>query len=204
VRAHHFASALLALLLVVVACEVGYLYWREHQPKESPYDPIIVEVAHDNGIDPFLVRALIWRESRFNYMTLGTKDERGLMQVRPDVGEDWAKATKKKNFTPDDLFSPRVNIEVGTWYLSRAIRRWDQTDDPMTFALAEYNAGRGNALKWIDPSDPYNHIAFLDRITFPSTRNYVETILAKREEYHTELAHNRWYSDNPPAVTLSQ
>jgi soluble lytic murein transglycosylase len=204
VLARRFASVLLALLLIVMVGEVGYLYWRMHQPKESPYDPIIAAVARDQGVDPFLVRALIWRESRFDPSTLGTAQEHGLMQVTPVVGEAWAKANNKPNFTPDDLFNPQVNIEVGTWYLGHALRRWDQTDEPMTFALAEYNAGRGNALKWVDPNDPYNHTAFMDRITFPSTRKYVETILAKREEYHTELAHNRWYRDNPSAMTLSR
>jgi soluble lytic murein transglycosylase len=199
-----FAILVLALLLVVMAGEIGFLYWRAHQPKESPYDPIIVEVARDDGVDPFLVRALIWRESRFNPLTLGTAQEHGLMQVTPAVGEEWAKANKKDNFTPDDLYNPRVNIQAGTWYLSHAIRHWDQTDEPTTFALAEYNAGRTNALKWVDPSDPYNHTAFMDRITFPSTRKYVETILEKREEYKTDLAHNRWYSDNPPTMTLSR
>ena len=194
----------LAVLLVVMAGEIGFLYWRAHQPHESPYDPIIVEVARDNGVDPFLVRALIWRESRFNPMTLGTAQEHGLMQVTPAVGEEWAKANKKDNFTPDDLYNPRVNIQAGTWYLSHAIRHWNQTDEPTTFALAEYNAGRTNALKWVDPTDPYNHTAFLNRITYPSTRKYVETILEKREEYQTQLAHNRWYQDNPTTMTLSR
>lgn len=203
-RARHFASVLLVFLLLIAAGELGYLYWRIHQPKESPYDPIIVAVARDNGVDPFLVRALIWRESKFDPMTLGTAQEHGLMQVTPAVGQEWAKANKKTNFTPYDLFNPQVNIEVGTWYLSHAIRRWNQTDDPVTFALAEYNAGRTNALKWVDPNDPYSHIAFLDRISFPTTRKYVETILTKREQYHTALAHNRWYREDPPAVTLSR
>jgi soluble lytic murein transglycosylase len=204
VRARPFASVVLAVLFAVMAGEVGYLYWRAHQPKESPYDPIIAEVARDDGVDPFLVRALIWRESRFNPLTLGTAQEHGLMQVTPAVGEEWAKANKKDNFTPDDLYNPRVNIQAGTWYLSHALRHWDQTDEPTTFALAEYNAGRTNALKWVDPDNPYNHTAFLDRITFPGTRKYVETILEKREQYHAELAHNRWYRDNSAAMTLSR
>jgi soluble lytic murein transglycosylase len=206
VPARRIAYSILVVLLVIMAGEIGYLYWREHQPKESPYDPIIVAVAREDGVDPFLIRALIWRESRFDPLTYGTAQEHGLMQVTPAVGEEWAKSNKIADFQPDDLFNPTTNIRAGTWYLSHAIRRWSQTDDPVTFALAEYNAGRSNALKWVDPNDPQNHIAFLDRITFPSTQKYVETILAKREEYRAILATNRWYRDNStPAssVTLS-
>jgi len=204
VPSRRIAYSLLALLLAIMAGEVGYLYWEDHQPKESPYDPIIAEVAREDGIDPFLVRALVWRESRFEPTTLGTAQEHGLMQVTPAVGEAWAKSIKMADFKDDDLFNPVVNIRAGTWYLSHAIRHWSQTDDPVTFGLAEYNAGRSNALKWVDPNDPQNHIAFMDRITFPSTQKYVETILAKRDEYRVDLAKNRWYRDNgTPAVTLS-
>jgi len=175
----------------------GYLYWDEHQPHESPYDPYITSVAHDAGVDPFLIRALIWRESRFNALTHGTADERGLMQITPEAGQIWAKANKISNFTPDNLYDPETNIRAGIWYLNRSIHRWSQAnvDDPITFALAEYNAGRSNALKWVDPASPQDHTAFMQRITYPGTRKYVEVILAKRAQYRAELATNRWYRD---------
>ncbi|MCE0522084.1 MAG: lytic transglycosylase domain-containing protein [Methylacidiphilales bacterium] len=198
---------LLALLLVILAGQVGYLYWQEHQPKESIYDPLIVSVARNEGVDPFLVRALIWRESRFDPLTHGEADEHGLMQVTPDVGQMWAKANKIDDFTDDALYDPETNIRAGTWYLNRALKHWSQTDDPVTFALAEYNAGRKNALKWVDPLAPLDHAAFLDRITYPSTRKYVEVILAKRDQYRAVFANNRWYREDAQTdqpVTQSQ
>jgi len=175
---------------------VAYFYWEEHQPKENAYDPYIAEVARNDGVDPFLIRALIWRESRFNPFTHGLADEHGLMQVTPDVGQMWAKANKIENYKDDDLYDPETNIRAGTWYLNRAIKRWSLTDDPATFALAEYNAGRTNALKWVDPLAPTSRTAFLDRITFPSTRKYVEVILSKRDQYRTIFSNNRWYKDD--------
>ncbi len=184
-----------------MAGEIGVIYWRMHQPKESPYDPIIVAVAREEGVDPFLIRALVWRESRFRPEMLGNAQERGLMQVTPTVGAMWAKANKVPNFQTDDLYNPWINIRAGTWYLSHALARWSSTDDPTTFALAEYNAGRTNALRWVDPANPSDHVAFLNNITFPSTRQYVETILSKRDQYQTELAHNRWYRDDAQSVT---
>ena len=117
-----FAKILLVLLLLIAAGEMGVIYWRMHQPKENPYDPIIVAVAREDGVDPFLLRALVWRESRFRPDMLGTKQERGLMQVTPGVGSDWAKANKIPNFQTDDLYNPWVNIRAGTWRLSHALR----------------------------------------------------------------------------------
>ncbi|MCE0484281.1 MAG: lytic transglycosylase domain-containing protein [Methylacidiphilales bacterium] len=197
---------LLVLLTFALIGESTYLFWLEHQPRENPYDPIITAIARESAADPFLIRALIWRESRFNPMTHGTADERGLMQVTPEVGQMWAKATKTPNFQADQLYDPATNIRVGTWYLYRAIHQWNETDDPVTFALAQYNAGRSNALKWVDSANPQDHLAFLQRITYPGTRKYVEVILAKRDQYRTSLANNRWYRDYAaanPAMTLT-
>jgi len=186
---------LLVVLLFVLMGEAAFLYWRWHQPRENPYDPIIVSVAHETGVDPFLLRALIWRESRFNPLTHGLADEHGLMQVTPEVGQMWAKANKIPNFKADDLYDPAINIRAGAWYLNRALKRWSQTNDPVVFALAEYNAGRSNALKWVDPAYPQDSNNFIQRITYPTTRKYVEIILARREQYRVALAKNRWYRE---------
>jgi soluble lytic murein transglycosylase len=192
--------ALLVLALILLAAGgAGYLYWKAQQPQETVFDPIIVNVARNEGVDPFLIRALIWRESRFDPLTHGQADEHGLMQVTPDVGQMWAKANKVDDYNDDKLYDPETNIRVGTWYLNRSIKRWSQTDDPVTFALAEYNAGRSNALKWVDPLAPLSHAAFLDRITYPGTRKYVEVILAKREQYSRDFANNRWYKQDADA-----
>ena len=196
---------LLLLLFVGLLGGVGFLYWRDHQPHESVYDPIIAQVAHESGVDPFLIRALVWRESRFNPSIYGLAQEHGLMQITPAAGEAWAKANKIDSFKPDDLFDPLTNLRAGTWYLDRSLHRWSQTDDPVPFALAEYNAGRSNALKWVDPNNPQDHLAFLQRITFPTTRKYVEVIMEKRDEYRQALARDRWYRDfESPTAAVTQ
>ena len=196
----------LTLVFLALAGAVAYLYWKSQQPQRSVFDPIIVNVARNEGVDPFLIRALIWRESRFDPLTHGSADEHGLMQVRPDVGQMWAKANKVEDYTDDKLYDPETNIRVGTWYLNRSLKRYSQTDNPAAFALAEYNAGHSNAEKWIDPLSPESHAAFIDRITFPGTRKYVEVILAKREEFINEFANDPIYkndADAPAPVTAT-
>ncbi len=190
----------LTLAFLIVVGTMAYVYWEDRQPKENAYDPMIVNITRDAGVDPFLIRALIWRESRFNPLTHGSADERGLMQIKPDVGEMWAKANKIEDFKDDDLYDPETNIRVGTWYLNRSLKRWSQTDDPTTFALAEYNAGHGNAMKWVDPLAPLNHTAFVERITFPGTRKYVEVIEEKRDQYRQIFSDSPTYKD-PAAAT---
>ena len=183
------------ILLAVLAGELLSLYWQHYQPKERPCDPLIVQEARASGVDPFLIRALIWRESKFDPQTHGLADERGLMQVTPEVGRMWAKANKIANFQPDDLYDPATNIRAGTWYLNRAIRHWSQTDDPVTFALAEYNAGPSNALRWVDAKNPQDHVAFMEKISYPLTRDYVEAILTQRDNYRQLLAKQPLYRE---------
>ena len=191
-----FLASVLAVIFLVVVGWMGYVYWQDHQPRESIYDPQIASIARAEGVDPFLVRALIWRESRFDPNTHGEADEHGLMQVTPEVGQMWAKANKIEDFRDDDLYDPETNIRAGTWYLNRALKHWSNTDDPVTFALAEYNAGRTNAMKWVDPLAPLDHTAFIERITFPGTRKYVEVIMEKRDQYRALFGNNRWYKED--------
>jgi soluble lytic murein transglycosylase len=81
---------------------------------------------------------------------------------------------------------------VGSWILRRSLERWKDRDDPMVFALAEYNAGRSRALAWVDPQRPSSAEAFRKRITINSTRKYVESISARYRFYKSEEARSVW------------
>ena len=158
------------------------------------YDALIAEVATRRGVDPALVKAVVWRESRFRAGMTGAAGERGLMQVSEGAAGEWARAEKVATFVPTDLFDPKTNLEAGTWYLARALRRWSTKDDPIPFALAEYNAGRTNVNRWTqkargrpqrgnaaeaEVSGPELEAA----IGFPSTRQYVASIRRRMEFY---------------------
>ena len=98
------------------------------------------------------------------------------MQIRPKSAEEWAKAERISNFDPETLLDPATNVLAGTWYLGRAIRRWGNQADPLPYALAEYNAGRSNAIRW-EKGTALRPETFTDSISYPGTRSYVRNIL---------------------------
>ena len=154
-------------------------YSRYHR-----YDALIRQAGKKYGVDPMLIKAVIWRESTFRADKVGKDGERGLMQVMAPAAGDWARENKRPTFVPDDLFSPQVNIEAGAWYLKKGLLRYAAKDDPVTFALAEYNAGKSRVDKWVDDTNQGSSATagdLRDSISFPGTRGYVDAIL---DRYH--------------------
>jgi soluble lytic murein transglycosylase len=146
------------------------------------YDSIITSVAADRRLDPMLVKAVVWRESRFDTKKYGSAGERGLMQVSAKAANEWARENKIENFKLDDLFDPKTNIQAGSWYLRRALDHWQNESEPLAFALAEYNAGPSRAQRWVG-ADGITSSQFLDNIEFPATRSYVQSILKRYAFY---------------------
>jgi peptidoglycan lytic transglycosylase len=149
------------------------------------HDALIRSVAGEHHLDPMLVKAVVWRESRFDSQKFGTAGERGLMQVSEIAAREWARESKAENFRVEELFDPKTNLQAGTWYLHRAIEHWQNQADPLPFALAEYNAGASRALRWAGGDDTKAVTAktFLENIDFPGTRKYVDSIIARYEFY---------------------
>ena len=158
-----------------------YLARREHSQ-----DGAILAAATKYGVDRALVKAVIWRESWFNPGARGRKGEIGLMQIRAEAASDWARAEHLLLFQPEQLFDPGTNTLAGTWYLRKLLGRYQQTDNPLPYALADYNAGRTHVLQWAKGSSATNSAAFMEEIGFPSTREYVRAIMKRREHYGSQ------------------
>jgi soluble lytic murein transglycosylase len=142
------------------------------------YDAMIQETGRKYHVDPMLIKAVIWRESAFAPDMVGRNGERGLMQVTEGAAKDWARSQKIAAFQPGDLFSPGTNMDVGTWYLKQSLEYYSTKDDPVPFALAEYNAGRGRVKRWMGENNlgPVSADDLQNNISFPSTRSYVQAI----------------------------
>lgn len=183
-------------LLLAVATSFGYLAVRSGDPAYTVYewmsparfkqfDRLIRSVAKEHELDPMLVKAVVWRESRFDPHKYGTAGERGLMQVSEKAANEWARENKIENFRVEELFDPKKNLEAGSWYLQRALKHWEEQQDSVPFALAEYNAGASRAQRWAGgaPGQPMPADEFLRNIDFPNTRNYVDSIIERYRFY---------------------
>ena len=159
-------------------------------PRYQRYDRLILQIGQKQGVDPMLIKAVIWRESGFRPDKVGKNGERGLMQVTEAAASDWARQNKRPTFVPTDLFSPQVNIEAGTWYLKKSLQRYAGKDDPATFALAEYNAGKRRVDRWLGSTSVGSTNAtagdLRDLISFPGTRSYVDTIMDRYRTYQKQ------------------
>jgi soluble lytic murein transglycosylase len=150
------------------------------------YDDLIRQASERYAVAPELIKAVIWRESQFQPRKMGLQGERGLMQITERAATDWARAEKIQTFVSTDLFDPKVNIEAGTWYLSRALTHWGAKDNPLPFALAEYNAGRTRVRRWVQDSGMGETASAGDLqavMDFPSTKNYIAAIIARFDFY---------------------
>ena len=175
------------LALVLVLGAVGsatFVYWR-WQYREQRFDRLIEEIAPKYGVDEFLVKAVIRRESKFDPFVYGRHGEIGLMQVTDAAGQQWAQAEGRRDYGRSLLWNERVNIEAGSWYLARALNRWPdkEAEARIPFALAEYNAGFGNVLRWLPRGQQSTPDEFVQAITFPSVRDYVTDVMESYEFY---------------------
>jgi soluble lytic murein transglycosylase len=177
-----FAGAA-AVLLLSPNPRLTVKEWMSY-PYCHQYDAIITSVAKKYDVDPMLVKAIVWHESSFRRDMIGKNGERGLMQVTEGAAKEWAKAQKVENFVPTDLFDAKTNLDAGTWYFKKSQERWKAKDDPLVFALAEYNAGHGRVQHWIEDSNMGKAATaadLLDSMTFPGTRAYIDSITSRRD-----------------------
>lgn len=196
------AIAVVAAVVLVFAFRAGNYGGQEFffRGRYSQFDGLIDQAATRHAVSPALIKAVIWRESRFQPRMEGAHGERGLMQVTEPAAADWAKAEKIETFVPNDLFDPRTNIEAGTWYLAKALKHWSAKDDPVPFALAEFNAGRQRVKRWESAGTGENPGAkeLTDAMDFPGTRAYIAAILARYRAFlREEGMPGRFFLDRP-------
>ena len=103
----------------------------------DPLARAIVTEAHRNGFTPRFVLAVIHVESSgYNY-AMTNVGALGLMQLLPTTAESVATRVGVEWEGAETLFDPVANVRLGTYYLARLVRRFDDLD----LALAAYNWG---------------------------------------------------------------
>lgn len=172
----------------------GGTVWFWLSRYEDRFDPQIRRVAQHYRLPPSLVKAVIWKESRFDPSVRGRAGEIGLMQVTAVAAQEWADALKLTRYSHEQMQDPSTNLNAGSFYLSKVLQRYSATDNPTAYALADYNAGRRNVLRWMSatnaPQARTNSAQFLAAMTYPGTRQYVEQILERRRHYESQFVHD--------------
>jgi soluble lytic murein transglycosylase len=166
---------LLAFAVLAVAATAAWIvetepdvYLRARYP--LAYEQIIRTHAANHDLDPALVAAVVYSESRFDPNAESAAGAIGLMQLLPDTAKGIALRTGGGRFVVADLRDPEINVRYGTWYLAHMRERYGT----MRLVLAAYHAGQGNVDHWRDEGLG---------IVFPETRDYVAEVERLRRVY---------------------
>jgi soluble lytic murein transglycosylase len=143
-------------------------YLRARYPLE--FEHIIRGHAKNHSLDPALLAAVVYVESRFDPNASSDAGAVGLMQLLPETAKGIALRTGGTRFVVADLRDPEINVRYGSWYLDHLRARYGQ----MRTVLAAYHAGQGNVDRWRRDGEG---------IAFPETRAYVDEVVRMRDVY---------------------
>ncbi len=183
------AGVTLAIVAVVLALPLARKAVNE-LGLPLQYQAVIRQQAAQKHLDPALVAAVIYAETKFDSRTSPAGAE-GLMQILPQTAEYLAHRSGATSFTTADLATPRVNIAYGSYYLRYLL---DQYHGSTVLALAAYNGGEANVNSWVTKAHNHGDRFSIADIPFPETRAYVERVLQARRDYRRTYASQLGYS----------
>jgi soluble lytic murein transglycosylase len=158
-------------------------YWRILFPQA--YWSTIKAESEKNGLDPYMVAALIRQETEFNPGAISNKSAYGLMQLLPSVGKSMAREEGIRHFETNDLLDPSTNIRLGTRYLKQTLAKFNGQPE---YTFAAYNAGDNRVSDWQSIGGYTGIDEFVESIPFTETREYVQAII-RNEQIYRELDH---------------
>lgn len=158
-------------VLLIVAILLGVL-WGIYTLYPLKYIDEIRESADEMGVDRYLVAALIKAESNYNPAAVSSAGAMGVMQLT----EETALFCSEKlgvTLSEGDIFTPEVNIRLGTYYLKRTMELFNNDE---SLAVAAYNAGEGRVRGWLNDERYSSDGETLHTIPYEETKNHVEKI----------------------------
>ncbi|HSZ14472.1 MAG TPA: lytic transglycosylase domain-containing protein [Solirubrobacteraceae bacterium] len=179
-----------AAAVVVTVLFVSVVASMLHQAQRNLALPlsdasIIREQAAEKKLDPALIAAVIYAETKFDPRPSPAGAE-GLMQILPSTAYYLAHLSGGTRFTASDLSTPRVNLAYGSYYLRYLL---DHYGGDEMLAVAAYNAGLTNVDEWVAHAHDEGARLTVAAIPFPETREYVRRVLAAQAEYHATYPH---------------
>lgn len=175
-------GAMVFTLLLAIFCVI-FLFTVDNikllRPSEQ-VSHIIIQCAEEENISPSLLEAVILTESKFDEKAVSHVGAVGMMQLMPDTAH-WI--SEESGLPSDNLASPDQNIPLGAWYLNYLLKKYHNNE---VFALAAYNAGRGNVDEWIEKNKWPEGFTDMEKIPFPETREFVKSVVITRDRLEAE------------------
>jgi soluble lytic murein transglycosylase len=134
-------------------------------------------------VPPFLAFAIMQTESVFDPGVTSKAGARGLIQLMPATAADLARQAGLKDFNPDNLYQPALNLDLGTRYLGNLVRRFGGDDAAVPLAIPSYNAGAGAVDRWLERRKAWDYDLFIEAIPFDETRAYTQSVLERWMTY---------------------
>jgi len=154
------------------------------------YSDVIREQAAEKNLDPALIAAVIYAETKFDPRP-SAAGAQGLMQLLPQTAEFLARRSGAVTFTLADLSTPAVNIAYGSYYLRYLL---DHYNGQEMLAVAAYNGGETNVDRWVAEEQSVGRKLTIAEIPFPQTQAYVEKVLRAQKQYRQTYAAELGYS----------
>jgi soluble lytic murein transglycosylase len=178
--------AAIVLIVLVVAALLTHLQHVPAGPSLPLQDASLIRTqASAKGLDPALIAAVIYAESKFEPRT-SSAGALGLMQILPETAHYIAHLSGGVSFTTGDLATPAINVAYGSYYLRYLLRHY--SGDEM-LAVAAYNAGLANVDEWVSAARARGETLTIETIPFPETRAYVQRVLEAQREYRAVYPH---------------
>src|SRR6195256_6796073 len=171
------AAGLTALILAVVLSEVKHAVRDRGLP--LTHASIIREQAAAKRLDPALIAAVIYAESKFDPRT-SSAGAQGLMQILPATAYYLAHLSGGSRFTESDLATPSVNVAYGSYYLRYLLDHYKGNE---LLAVAAYHGGLANVDGWSARANADGGRLTVAMIPFPETREYVQRVLDAQQAY---------------------
>jgi soluble lytic murein transglycosylase len=167
----------LATLLAVIVLDLSHAVRKIGLPLSNT--GVIREQASQKHLDPALIAAVIYAETKFDPRPSSAGAE-GLMQILPDTAYFIAHLSGGVGFTASDLATPSVNVAYGSYYLRYLLDRYHGNE---MLALAAYNGGLANVDSWVAQAGAAGRRMTAAEIPFAETRAYVQRVLAAQQAY---------------------
>ncbi len=142
----------------------------------DPYGRLAREVAAGLSLQPSILQGIMREESYFDRWVVSWAGARGLIQLMPGTAGDVARWYGLPRLSEEEFYVPENSIRYGALYINRQYESFDGVEP---LCLAAYNAGPGNARRWMDMHgwDPGDPELYIEQITYRETRMYVKKVL---------------------------